>query len=310
MARRAGVSTEEYRDLRRGHDDLHTPAEPRRLHRGHHPRASELPGRTDRRLPGERPTDATAPVAERLVRYSIRRGGAAVSSRTVVNGIDQSAAAPVAAAVQDGPAVRPRHARAGSPTIDARRRARRPWPEVPRAVRNPRQAQHPPPARAGRGPPGVDAVHRRTGRQRALGGRHRELGARRKGTRRADLGAATGAPRHHGLPGRAERRQHRPRRAAAQGRQHRRPGADGTRSRRLGRAGGVPGSARVAEGTASECVAARHLTGPRGPDLPRGHRRLDRRPPARSAGHRRRLGHQAARRTRCLAARQRVQRRA
>ena len=44
-----------------------------------------------------------------------------MSSRTVVNGSDQSGAAPVAAAVQDGPAVRPRHARAGSPTIDARR---------------------------------------------------------------------------------------------------------------------------------------------------------------------------------------------
>ena len=44
-----------------------------------------------------------------------------MSSRTVVNGSDQSAAAPVAAAVQGGPAVRPRHARAGSPTIDARR---------------------------------------------------------------------------------------------------------------------------------------------------------------------------------------------
>ena len=233
-----------------------------------------------------------------------------MSSRTVVNGSDQSAAAPVAAAVQGGPAVRPRHARAGSPTIDARRQ---------RGVHGPRFL-----GRFGiRGKlnillllalatvlAGVDAVHRRTGRQCALGGRHGELGARRKGTWRPDLGTATGAPRHHGLPGRAERRQHRSRRAAAQGRQHRRPGADGTRSRRLGRAGGVPGSARVAEGTAPECVAARHFTGPRGPDLPRGHRRLDRRPPARSAGHRRRLRHQAARRTRCLAARQRVQRRA
>ena len=45
-----------------------------------------------------------------------------MSSRTVVNGSYPSAAAPVAAAVQGGPAVRPRHARAGSPTIDARRR--------------------------------------------------------------------------------------------------------------------------------------------------------------------------------------------
>ena len=45
-----------------------------------------------------------------------------MSSRTVVDGADRSAAAPVPAAAQGGPAVRRRHARAGSPTIDARRR--------------------------------------------------------------------------------------------------------------------------------------------------------------------------------------------
>ena len=44
-----------------------------------------------------------------------------MNSRTVVNGTYPSAAAPIAAGVQGGPAARPRHARAESPTIDARR---------------------------------------------------------------------------------------------------------------------------------------------------------------------------------------------
>ena len=46
----------------------------------------------------------------------------------------------------------------------------------------------------------------------------------------------------------------------------------------------------------------------RGPHLPRGHRRPDRRVTARPAGYRRRRGHQATRRARCIAAGQRVQR--
>ena len=53
MAKRAGVSAEDYRTYDAGTTIFTTAAEPRRVHARHHARAPRLPGQPDRRLPGE-----------------------------------------------------------------------------------------------------------------------------------------------------------------------------------------------------------------------------------------------------------------